>query len=148
MEIWVTHHIVKLMKSAAAGKSFFPLNNCINSCLLLFMQEKYVYQISIVALAKMFIGETHVLMYQNVQMCTVEKVLMGEQNYGNIKWSGRRKNDKYIIDNAGIYFRTGWVIFFMTLLVVKQKCSMLYLQSLQGGLIFWPFIRLSIHPWY
>lgn len=49
------------------------------------MQEKYVYQISIVALAKMFIGETHVLMYQNVQMCTVEKVLMGEQNYGNIK---------------------------------------------------------------
>lgn len=81
----MTHHIVELMKSTAAGKPSFFFNNCINMCLLLFKEEIYVYQISMVVLAKIFTGETHDLTYQSVQMGAINKVLMGKQNHGEIK---------------------------------------------------------------
>lgn len=77
-------------------------------CLLLFKEEIYVYQISMVVLAKIFIGETHDLTYQSVQMGAINKVLMGKQNHGEIKWSGKKKtNGKYIVDNT--VFVSEWV---------------------------------------
>ena len=44
-----------------------------------------------VVLAKIFIGETHVLTYQSVQMGTIEKVSMGEQNHGEKNEVGEEK---------------------------------------------------------
>ena len=79
------------MKSTAAGKSSFSLIT-VSTCVCHYSsKKKYIYQISMVVLAKIFIGETHVLTYQSVQMGTIEKVSMGEQNHGEKNEVGEEK---------------------------------------------------------
>ena len=58
-----------------------------------------------VVLIRIFTWETHVLIYQSVQMGTIEKVSM-EENHGGQKMKLGNKNKWQVcFDNAVLYFR-------------------------------------------